>query len=158
MKVEPVCEVRDSLCLVSEVEGIGISQVVLESTPTSCCRAKSNSGRSNFESSKLSETDVEVNAFTRKLAWSAPGGVRTTGEYARYRVQSNSVKGRDYLVDVECMQCECESATVGKMAQARAAKGYVTFEELCPHIARALVYHAFVEIGAHGPTMRMEGA
>lgn len=93
-------------------------------------------------------------SFTRKLAWSAPNGVRTTGEYARYRVASFTTVGRDYLVDVETLQCDCESATVGSMAQARAARGYVLFEELCPHLTRALPYHAFVEVGARGPTMR----
>lgn len=96
-------------------------------------------------------------AFTRKLAWSAPCGVKSTGEYARYRVESLSRAGVAYLVDVETLQCDCESGTVGSMAQARAAKGYVVFDELCPHLAKALAYHAFAEIGARGPSQRDAG-
>lgn len=101
-------------------------------------------------------TCQNTRAFTRKLAWSAPGGVRTTGDYARYRVASGTTAGKDYLVDVELVRCDCESATLGAMAQARAAKGYATFDELCPHLIRALVFHAFAEIGYRGPTMKHE--
>jgi hypothetical protein len=95
--------------------------------------------------------------FTRKLAWSAPAGVTFAGDYARYRVQSRTVPAVRHLVDVETLQCDCDSATKGQMAQARAAKGYVTFDELCPHLVKALAYHALAEIGARGPTMRAEG-
>ena len=98
---------------------------------------------------------MSVRPLTRKLAWSAPAGVVTTGDYARYRVQSRSQPEVRHLVDVETLQCDCESATKGTMAQARAAQGYVTFSQLCPHLHRALAYHALAEIGARGPTQNV---
>jgi len=71
-----------------------------------------------------------------------PDNVKPTGDVGVFLVQSNTSKTRWHRVDLESLQCNCESATKGKAF--RAQKRGMTWNNRCPHIAISLAAHALL--------------
>jgi hypothetical protein len=72
---------------------------------------------------------------------SLPPQVRATGDASRYFVASASRPDLEHLVDVQALQCSCESAEKGVSRQAAIANGGAPpYAAMCEHLKVAIIF------------------